>query len=310
MAVQITSPADGDSIVSPTAFVFAIDNAPSNYDHMRLLADGQSIFYTGQQSLKNVFVFLPAGTHAMEVDADDKGGNVLTKAQLNVTVTGPANPPAVTEIQELLGWTWCTASLNNAPCASGLGNALSNKYNGVQDPSLSGNASEFTLAGPTGYSNALWWYSLGGGVPVNHLTYEMDFYVDDATRPEALEFDVNQSYGGVRYTWGTECSYKDTGKWDVWDPQHLLWVKSKVPCPPVTSKQWHHLKWEFERVNGQVHYISVTVDQTTTPVDIYLNPQKNWTRGEDIDVAFQMDGDWRQDPYTVYLDNLTLTATY
>lgn len=277
---------------------------------MRLLADGQSIFYTGQQTLKNVYVFLPVGPHMMELDAYDNTGAVLAKSDINVTVSGPANPPAAEEIQSLLGWTWCTADLNGSPCASGLGNAVSTKLNGVTTPSLSGDSSLFTISGPTGYSNALWWYSLGGGVPVNHLTYEMDFYIDNAALPEALEFDVNQSYAGVRYTWGTECSYKNTGKWDVWDPDHLKWQTTKVPCPAVTSQQWHHLKWEFERVNGQVHYISVTVDDVTTPVDIYLNPQKNWTRGEDIDIAFQMDGDWRQDPYNVWLDNVTLTATY
>jgi hypothetical protein len=308
--VAITSPGEGDSIASPAPFAFAIQNAPASYDHMKLLADGNSVFYTGQQSLKDGFVFLPAGPHAIELDAYDSNGDVLGKTQMNLNVTGAANPPGVPQIQNFLGWTWCTAALDGGPCASGLGNADSNKFNNVAVPSLSGSSAMFTLAGPTGYSNALWWYSLGGGVPLNHLTYEMDFFIDDASLPEALEFDVNQSYAGVRYTWGTECNYRDTGKWDVWDPNREAWVTTQVPCPQVTSKQWHHLKWEFDRINGQVHYISVTVDNTTTPVDIYLDPQLNWTRGEDIDVAFQMDGDFHQDPYTVWLDNVTLTGTY
>jgi len=308
--ISISSPADGSSVESPSPFVFAVQNAPATYAYMRLFADGHSVFRTPQQALKNVLVYLTPGAHVMELVAYDSNSAILATSQINVTVSGPANPPSVAEIQNLPGWTWCTALLGGNPCASGLGDAVSTKIDAVPDPSLSGSSSQFTVSGTTGYSNALWWYSIGGGIPLNHLTYEADFYVDDASLPEALEFDVNQSYGGLRYTWGTECSYKNTGKWDVWDPEHLKWQKTNVPCPQVASKQWHHLRWEFERVNGQVHYVSVTVDSTTTPVDIYFNPQQNWTRGEDINVAFQMDGDSRQDPFNVWLDNVTLRATY
>jgi hypothetical protein len=137
----------------------------------------------------------------------------------------------------------------------------------------------------------------------------LDFYIDDASAPEALEFDVNQSYGGVRYTWGSECSFKNTHKWDVWNPQAEAWAPTSAPCTQMTSMQWHHLQWQFERINNQVHYISLTVDNTSYPIDIYLNPQPNWNM-EDFDIAFQMDGDYKQTPYNVWLDNVTLTASY
>ena len=155
----------------------------------------------------------------------------------------------------------------------------------------------------------MWWISLGGGTLLSQFTYDLDFYIDNASAPEALEFDVNQSFGGTRYTFGTECSYKNTHKWDVWDPVKEVWDTTSAPCPQVSSAQWHHLTWQFERVNGQVHYISVTVDGTTYPINVYLNPQPNWNL-EDVDVAFQMDGDYKQTPYKVWLDNVTLTTSY
>ena len=154
------------------------------------------------------------------------------------------------------------------------------------------------------------WKSLGGGTPLNHFTYDLYFYMQDPDLSEALEFDVNQSYNGTRYTWGTECSYKNTKKWDVWNPQTLQWVTTPVACPVVSPNQWHHLTWQFERVNGQVHYISITLDGVTGTVDMYFNPQTPWTVGEDIDIAFQMDGDYRQDPYSVWLDNVELMVSY
>jgi hypothetical protein len=60
-------------------------------------------------------------------------------------------------------------------------------------------------------------------------------------------------------------------------------------------------------VNGQVRYISLTVDGTTMPVDIYKDLQPNFN-GTDINVAFQLDGDIKQHPYNVWLDEVTLKA--
>lgn len=174
-----------------------------------------------------------------------------------------------------------------------------------QTPSLGGDSSLFTLGGPTQYSNALWWKSLGPNSTPTHFVYDLYFYMQDPAAPEALEFDVNQSFGGTRFTWGTECSYRYTGYWDIWNPETEHWETTSVPCPVVSASQWHRLTWQVERVNGQVHYISVTLDGNVSTVDKYYNPQQGWD-GSDVNVAFQMDGDYRQDPYSVWLDNVTL----
>ena len=175
------------------------------------------------------------------------------------------------------------------------------------DPSLSGNSSHFKIAGPTHYSNALWWKSLGVDKTATHFVYDLYFYMKDPNFPEALEFDINQSMNGKRWTWGTECSYRDTGKWDIWNSETLKWETTDVPCPEVSANEWHHLVWTVERVNGQAHYISVELDGKVTQVDKYYNPQEHFN-GAGVSIAFQMDGDYRQDPYSVWLDNVSLTS--
>ena len=40
-------------------------------------------------------------------------------------------------------------------------------------------------------------------------------------------------------------------------------------------------------------------------VDVYYGAQPNWTQ-EEIDIAFQMDGNYKQEPYTVWLDQVNL----
>jgi len=47
-----------------------------------------------------------------------------------------------------------------------------------------------------------------------------------------------------------------------------------------------------------VYYISVSVAGQTYDVDTYYTAQPNWYQ-EGIDIAFQMDGNYEQQPYNV-----------
>jgi hypothetical protein len=49
-------------------------------------------------------------------------------------------------------------------------------------------------------------------------TLGCEFYIDDGNAPQSLKFDVNQAFGGTRWTWGTQCDFDDTHRWDIWDP--------------------------------------------------------------------------------------------
>ncbi len=205
------------------------------------------------------------------------------------------------------GWLWCSAETSDhRACASGLGNATSSKTDHQGSPARDADSSKFNIGGPRGYSNALWWKALEPNSNFTHFNYDVWFYVDHPEVSQALEFDVNQSFNGTRYTWGSECNFKGTGKWDLWDPKGEKWAPSSVDCLVFSAATWHHLLWQLERVNGQVHYISLTVDGKVFPVDIFMDPQPNWA-GNDIDVAFQMDGDSNQAAYNVWLDQVTLT---
>jgi hypothetical protein len=177
---------------------------------------------------------------------------------------------------------------------------------GQSTPSLSGSSAHFTMGGPIPYTNELYTKFLGGGSSVSHFTYDLHFMVDNPTVVQALEFDVNQTFGNNRWVFGTECNFKGSGKWDVWDGVKG-WQPTSAPCNPFPANQWIHLIWTFERVGNQVHYVSLQVDNQVFPLNLYFSNQPGWTM-EDIDVAFQMDGNFQQQPYNVWLDEVTLTA--
>jgi hypothetical protein len=303
---QVTTPTVGANVASP--FQVSV-NVPGQFNYMDIIADGTPVYHTSYPTIQNKYIFLPVGQHNLVFQTYDANNAPLFQTAMQVNVTSETPNASIMQIQTLPQFQSCTAHLFGTECASGVGDAIFAMTPNQVTPSLSGNSSRFDISGPVGYSNALWWNQLGGGTLLNHFTLAMDFYISDGTVSEALEFDVNQSLNGSRYTYGTECSFLNAKFWRVWDPLNEKWVPTAIPCLPFTSQTWHHLEWQFEHLNGQVHYVSLTVDGVTSPVDLSFSPQPNYPF-QGFDVAFQMDGNFAQAPYSVWLDNWTLTASY
>lgn len=79
---------------------------------------------------------------------------------------------------------------------------------GQSSPAMDGKSAKFTMGGPNGYSNELYFNAVAGGNNVSHFTYDLYFYIDNPSAPQALEFDLNQTFGGYRWVWGSECNFK------------------------------------------------------------------------------------------------------
>lgn len=303
--MSVNTPASGASVQSPVEVIESTQAAAPIYTQ-RIYVDGQAVFFTFLGTLDQ-FIWIPDGQHTIEIVAEDQSGYIATKT-IPVNVT--AQQPGIGNIQNRNGWINCSSVLaTGAVCAAGLGTAKSGFQQNQSSPTVNGeNSAEFSLQGGTHvYSNALYWYPLGGGSSVSHFTYDLYFSTDNGPASQALEFDVNQTFGGTRWTWGSECNFNADGKWDVWNPAGNVWVPTDVPCNHFPSNTWIHLVWTLERVGNQVHYITLQVGDSTYTIDRYYTAESKWYADE-IDVAFQMDGNWEQEPYNVWLDNITLSA--
>lgn len=175
----------------------------------------------------------------------------------------------------------------------------------VLSPSLSGAASKYSLSGTQSYSDALWWKQLGANSAARNFKYDVYFYIKNPTAAQALEFDVNQSVGGMKYIFGTECSIKSTGTWHVWSSS-LKWQDTGIPCHAPAAYKWHHLTEQFQRYGTSVKFISITLDGHTSYVNRIYAPQGSGV--QELNVAFQMDGNRSMTAYQVWLDKVTLTA--
>jgi len=303
--MTVTNPASNASVQSPVELIATTQAAVPIYQ-TRVYVDGKAVFFSFLGTLDQFF-WIPNGDHTIEIVSEDQSGYIATQT---IAVTVTAQNPGLAQIQNMNGWINCSSVLaTGAVCAAGLGTAKSSLAQSQSEPSISGTASaKFSLEGGTKpYSNALYWIPLGGGSSVSHFTYDLWFYINNAQATQALEFDVNQTFGGTRWTWGSECNFDADGEWDIWNDAGGVWVPTSVPCNHFPANTWIHLIWTLERVGNEVHYITLTVDDQTYTIDTYYTAQSNWFADE-IDIAFQMDGNYAQQPYNVWLDQVTLNA--
>lgn len=283
-------------------------------------AGSVAYYFTFNNSI-NAQIFLAPGPHTLEVMAEDNHGYVsATPLQITVSAQAPSTngQTTISGIQAMPGWQSCGAEFPPGSgragqiCAAGGGTPTSTLTQNQSSPAMDGNSCEFSIspASPDcpGYCNMLYFNPVAGGDNVSHFNYDLYFYIDNPTAPQALEFDLNQTFGGNRWVWGSECNFKGDGVWDIWnDAPNTGWEPTTIPCQPFPANTWTHLVWQVERAGNQVHYISLTVGNQTYTVDTYYPYQQSWTL-EEIDNAFQMDLDEAGTPYNVWLDQVNLTA--
>jgi hypothetical protein len=315
--LTVTIPTAGASLTSPIKV--SASAAPTNpIFFMRVYVDQLAVYFTFDNAI-NTQIFLAPGQHSIEVMAEDNQGYIsATPVQINVTSQNSAS--VISGIQNLPGWQSCGGLFPPGSgragqiCAAGGGTPNSTITQNVSSPAMDGAAAEFSI-GPSspdcpGYCNMLYFNPIAGGNNVSHFLYDLYFYIDNPNAPQALEFDVNQTYGGQRWVWGSECNLKADGQWDIWnDAPNTGWTPTGIPClaSNFPANIWNHLTWDVQQQGNNVQYNTLTLNGTLYPVNTTFPNQQDWTL-EEIDTAFQMDLDEAGDPYHVWLDEVSLTA--
>ena len=186
---------------------------------------------------------------------------------------------------------------------------------GTNMPSSS--SAQHHIGGKTQYADALWNNHLIGdfssqGLPdwsktlipsLHNFVYDVHFFAKNISLSQALEFDINQFFGGKGHIWGHECRIAGGHEWDIWDNVNAHWVKTGIPCNPVNNA-WNHLVLKVQRTSGgNLLYQSITLNGKTWTVGRTFKPGNghNWYG---VTVNYQQDGNKNQDPYDIWLDKL------
>jgi hypothetical protein len=242
----------------------------------------------------------------------------------NSPAPAPAGNPgnSFSNLQHSGGWaSFGQVGPNYVDCSPSPCNGVSfSMTQGVNSPSISGQASEFYVGGSVPFADALWTNHLIGQassqsmpdantsvVPSLHnFTYDVYFYGDNFALAQALEFDINVFFNNMGLIFGHQCRIASGNQWDVWDNQNAKWVPTGVACNP-NNNSWNHLTIQVQRTsNNDLLYQSITFNGVTSNLNWTFPPgsSSNWYG---ITINYQMDGDANQDSYNVYLDNLTFS---
>ncbi|HWR16035.1 MAG TPA: hypothetical protein VN577_14495 [Terriglobales bacterium] len=208
----------------------------------------------------------------------------------------------VSDIHKMTNWSSCSGDCSGEPGTD----ATYSMTQSISSPSLTGSAIEFHISSGTAWNTALWWKQVGGNDAITRYLYELSFYVADPGAGQALEFAVNQNASGWRYEYATQCDYRGSGTWRVWDHNSQRWYTSGKQCPEPVANQWNRMAWELERTSdNKVRFIAVTLNGQRSEVNMSFDAIP--ASGSGIDVAFQMDSISTPRPWSVWVDDIKLS---
>lgn len=241
------------------------------------------------------------GQTAPQVAAAPKPGPTPSPMPTPTPIPPSSGGTTISDIQKLGGWQNCTASCTNTP------QAVFSLTQGIASPSLSGASARFQLlAGTQPFGSALWFKFLGSFDNATHFVYDLFFLIDNPSVSQALEFNVSQSANGSRYNFATQCDLGGQHLWQVWQPVLQKWIASTAPCVQPQANTWNHLVWEFERDSmGNVIFTAVTLNGNRSVVNLSMPHVPDTQSG--LDIAFQTDANQTATPYSVWLDQISLT---
>jgi len=197
--LTVSSPTDQSTVTSPMHVVASA--SPKNpLFFMRVYVDQLAVYFTFTNSI-DTQIFVASGQHKIEVMAEDNQGYVSdTILNVNVAFANGQDHDQWNSkharMAILLGrfscglWSLCAAGNANPPTSS--------MTAGQTSPALDGQFAKFSMSGPNAYANMLYFKAISGGDNVSHFTYDLYFYLHNGDAPQALEFDLNQSFGGRR----------------------------------------------------------------------------------------------------------------
>jgi len=318
--VHVISPSNHATVGSPVNFVAtATTTCPKGVASVGIYTAPYKLAYVVGGANLNTSLSLSPGTYQTTVQEWDYCGGAATAP---MTITVGSSGKTLLNVHSSGGWnayaqrppnygdcTWCTPSGPQTTWAM---------HQGVRNPTLSGSSTRFDIGGTEAYTDVLWNNHLIGdfssqGLPdsnhklvptLRNFTYDVYFYGNNLGASQALEFDVNQFFGGMGFTWGHECRLAGGYEWDIWDS--TKWVPTGIPCNP-NNNAWNHLVIQVQRTSdNKLNYQSITLNGETHVVHRTYSPfsAPGWYG---ITVNYQMDGDHKQTPYTVYVDRLNFT---
>jgi len=322
-SVHVTAPANNSAVGSTVQFVAsATTNCTAGVAAMGIYTAPGVLAYKVNGAKLNTLLALKAGAYHTVVEEWDNCGGAAT-TPIAVTVGSLGNAGTFANLHQQSGWTgYALLPPFYNICPSCVPSGPQTKWGMTQNlssPALSGKSTRMDVGGQTVYSDVLWNNHLIGdfssqGLPdtdrsiipnVHNFTYDVYFYATDIGSSQALEFDINQFVNGQSFIWGHECRIAGGNEWDIWDNPGQKWHPTGVPCNPVNNS-WNHLVIQAQRTSdNHLLFQSISLNGQAATLNYYETPTPTTWYG--ITINYQQDGNYKQQPYSIWLDKVTFT---
>jgi hypothetical protein len=322
--VTVKSPSNGATVPTSVHYVATAESpaCPKGVGGMGIYTAPFKLAYRVSGAKIDTFLNLSSGTHNTVVQEWDNCGWTATRS-VTITVgqssTGGTQTTSggtfanLEEDSHWNGYSLLPPSYHICGSCTPSGPGLTwSTQQGIASPSISGKSMKFSIGGTMQYADALWNQKFttrladSKTVPNFHdFTYDVYFFGTDLEKSQGLEFDINQFFGGHSFIWGHECRIAGGHEWDTWNNVQMHWVKSGIPCRPVSNK-WNHLTIHVQRTSdNHLLFKSITLNGVTHTLNRYDKPSTTSWYG--MTINYQMDGDVNQRDYSVYLDKVNFT---
>jgi len=315
--VSVSSPANNSTVGSPVRFTATATTATCSKGVASMgiytaPSPDKRVYVVEGASLNTTLSLSPGTYNTIVEEWDNCGGAAFTPVTIKVAgQTGTT----LTNVQARSGWRgWGELAPAYEICTSC-------KPKVTWAMTQTGGASKFDIGGTVPYSDVLWSYPMAGpnsvlGLPdknqtlvpsLKNFVYDVYFFSSTVESSQVLEFDVSQYFHGLSFIYGTQCRIAGGHKWDIWDNIKHDWVSTGIACNPANNA-WNHLVIRVRRTDdNHLQYQSITLNGVTHDINWYYGPDSVPSDWYGITVKFQMDGNYKQSPYTVYLDKLHFT---
>jgi len=316
--VFVSAPSNGSNVGSPVSYsATSTSSCSKGVASMGVYVDSKLNYVVNGAKL-NTNITIGPGNHDTVVQMwDHCGGSAFKHVQVSVSGGGKV----FSGLQGTGGWKgYGEYPPNYDICKSCGGGVTWSMGQGVGSPSMTGNATKFSIGGSHPYSDVLWTNSLIGDfssqgikdedrkiIPnLHYFTYDLYFYSSQLGVAQVMEFDINQYFNGNGFVYGHQCRIAGGHEWDVWDNVNKKWKPTGIPCNPVQNA-WNHVTIQVQRTSdNKLRYHSISLNGNTKILDWYY-PHYNSGNWYGMGVNFQLDGNYQQSPYTVYVDKFSLT---
>jgi hypothetical protein len=147
------------------------------------------------------------------------------------------------------------------------------------------------------------------------LAFRLRFYLGGATTfdnekgastVQALEFSLSKYAARKRYelAWQWENVGDGAPQWRIWDPAKG-WVSTEMSAR-IAPRAWHELRFSGSVGGDSARYESLSLDGEDIPVRFSVPMAAAPDASDYLAVAVQLDGNFRSDPYDLYIEDLSL----